>query len=128
MNKRLAVVVANGAVLASLLVYMLQLSFFAKLSEQLVYGAYGAVWYVFLYRAGRGAVGKLDALLIAMLGAVGLGFSPHRLRLGLYDSPDVIYSTGNSAALLLLFPLIHFVLTALFLWRRPTKQSHGEIS
>src|SRR5688572_3361195 len=100
MNKQFAAVFAIGAFLASLSVYVLQLSFYTKLSEQLVYSAYGAVWFVILFRAGRGSVAILDLLLLAMLSAVGLGFIPHRLRLGLYESPDVIYSTENNAVLL----------------------------
>ncbi len=122
-SRPITILASFGALLFSFLTYVLQLSFFTRLSEQVVYGSFGVVWYLFLYRTGQRPVGRLDLLLVSLLAAVGLGFSPHRLRLDLYENPDVVYSTQGGLGLLLLFPAVHFVLTACFLWRSAAKRS-----
>lgn len=116
-GRALIILLAIGAFVASLTIHVLQADFYARDYERIVYGAYGVIWFIVLFRLSRKLDSGLDSLLISLLAAAGLGFTPHRLRLAFFEdrSPDVIYSSGGEVFFVVLFPLAHFTLTLLFL-------------
>lgn len=80
--------------------------------EIAVCGAYGVMWFLFITRPPY-----RSPILLGCIAALGLGFSPQRLRLG--DSVSVMDA---------LVALIHFLSTATYLWagRKLTERTSGQ--
>ncbi|MCD9027828.1 hypothetical protein LDO26_06370 [Luteimonas sp. BDR2-5] len=101
--------------LVSLALYLAQIFLYTKDQEIIVYGVFGALWFLALSLNAFGAQIKSTTtgiFLLSGLAAFGLGFIPHRLRL----SPGIdIY--------VVLFPMIHFLATFAFL---TAKRKAGE--
>lgn len=102
MNRRF---VAYLVLVPSIVLYGFQITLFTTSEELLVYGAFGLLW--FLLVVGRSGA---RPLLLATLSALGLGFVPHRLRLG----------TGLAKldTFVVLVPLAHFLGMYAFCWLR----------
>ncbi|AMU99297.1 hypothetical protein [Xanthomonas citri] len=98
------------SLLVSLALYLAQIFIYTKDQEILVYGAFGALWFLAMYSNAFSAQFRTTTMGIALLSglaAFGLGFAPHRLRLGAgFD----IYVT--------LLPVAHFLATFAFLSAR----------
>ncbi|AOL21104.1 membrane protein [Xanthomonas phaseoli pv. phaseoli] len=95
------------ALLLSLALYLAQIFLYTKDQEILVYGVFGALWFLAMYLNAFSAQVRTTLtgiVVLSGLAACGLGFVPHRLRLG--PGAD-IYVT--------LFPVIHFLATFTFL-------------
>ncbi|GEM_PF-1946541 len=91
----------------SLALYLAQIFLFTKDHEILVYGAFGALWYLALYLDAFSAKAEstiAGIFMLSGLAALGLGFVPHRLRLG-----------PGSDLYVILFPVTHFLATFVFL-------------
>lgn len=98
------------ALLISLALYIAQILVYTKDQEILVYGVFGALWFLVMYFNAFGAQVRTTTLGIVLLSGVaafGLGFIPHRLRLG--PGLDIYVA---------LFPVIHFLATFAFLLAR----------
>lgn len=103
-------VLAISSLLASLALYLAQIFLYTKDLEILVYGVFGALWYTALYLNAFSAQVRITLTGIAILSglaAFGLGFVPHRLRLGAGFDIYVV-----------LFPAVHFLATFAFLSAR----------
>lgn len=91
----------------SLALYLAQIFLYTKDQEILVYGVFGALWFLALYLNAFSAKVETTTtgiFLLSGLAALGLGFVPHRLRLG--PGFDIY---------VVLFPVIHFLATFAFL-------------
>ena len=97
-------------------IYIAQVIFYTTHQELVVYGIYGALWYLALLSWRSVITRKRFMLLLSFLAAFGLGFVPHRLRLGSGMDPYVI-----------LFPVAHFVTTGLYLFLRRRTQMSGSV-
>lgn len=101
---------ASASLLASFALFLAQIFLYTKDQEILVYGVFGALWYMALYFSAFGVRARTSLagiLLLSGLAAFGLGFVPHRLRLG-----------GGFDVYVALFPTIHFFTTFAFLSAR----------
>lgn len=96
MSKR---IINYMALLPSMALYVYQIAIFTTDQELIIYGGFGILWFALLINKR-----STDLLLFAGLSAMGLGFVPHRLRLGETDD-----------FLVFLFPLIHFSSTYIYL-------------
>lgn len=95
------------SLLVSLALYFAQIFLYTKDQEILVYGVFGALWFLTMYLNAFSAQVRTTTtgiVLLSGLAAFGLGFVPHRLRL---DPGFDIYVA--------LFPVIHFLATFAFL-------------
>lgn len=108
---------AITSLLVSLALYLAQIFLYTKDQEILVYGMFGALWFLALSLDAFSAQVRTTTtgiFLLSGLAAFGLGFVPHRLRLG--PGFDIYVA---------LFPVIHFLATVAFLsarrkaWRAP---------
>lgn len=98
------------ALLISLALYLAQIFLYTKDQEILVYGVFGALWFLAMYLNAFSAPVRTTAtgiVLLSGLAAFGLGFVPHRLRLG--PGFDIYVA---------LFPVVHFLATFTFLSAR----------
>jgi len=103
------------SLLASAVLYLAQILVYTKDQEILVYGAFGALWYFALYRSSLGVkLAPASIIVVSVFAAFGLGFVPHRLRLG-----------GDFDLYVVLFPAIHFLTTFAFFAAQPDKQGRG---
>ena len=98
--------------LPSFVLYCFQVAMFTTDLEIAVCGAYGVMWFLFITRPPY-----RSSILLGCIAALGLGFSPQRLRLG--DSISVMEA---------LVALIHFLSTATYLWagRKLTERTAGQ--
>lgn len=95
------------ALLASIALYLAQIFFYTKDQELLVYGAFGVLWFAALSMNTFGRTSLIGMAVVSGLAAFGLGFVPHRLRLG-----------GGFDIYVVLFPVAHFIATLAYLWAR----------
>lgn len=96
--------IGMAALIASGVLYFAQIILYTKDQEILVYGALGMFWYSALYFNPTDKANLVGVALLSGLAAFCLGFVPHRLRLG-----------GGFDIYIILFPVLHFVTTFLFL-------------
>lgn len=95
------------SLLVSLALYLAQIFLYTKDQEIFVYGVFGALWFLSMYLNAFGAQVRTTLtgiVILSGLAAFGLGFAPHRLRLG--PGFDIYVA---------LFPMIHFLATFAFL-------------
>lgn len=95
------------ALLVSLALYLAQIFFYTRDQELLIYGALGVLWFSALLLNAFRMGATLSAALVSGFAAIGLGFVPHRLRLG-----------GGFDFYVVLFPVIHFIATFVYLKSR----------
>lgn len=98
------------SLLVSLALYLAQIFLYTKDQEILVYGVYGALWFLAMYlNAFNAQVRSRTAgiVLLSGLAAFGLGFVPHRLRFG--PGFDIYVA---------LFPAVHFLAAFIYLSAR----------
>jgi len=98
--------------LPSFVLYCFQVAMFTTDLEIAVCGAYGVMWFLFITRPPY-----RSSILLGCIAALGLGFSPQRLRLG-----------DSISAMEALVALIHFLSTAIYLWagRKLTERTSGQ--
>jgi hypothetical protein len=98
--------------LPSFALYCFQVAMFTTDIEIAVCGAYGVMWFLFITRPPY-----RSSILLGCIAALGLGFSPQRLRLG-----ESISTMGA------LVSLVHFLSTATYLWaaRKLTERTAGQ--
>lgn len=98
------------SLLISLALYLVQVIVYTTDQEALIYSAFGSLWFLAMYLNAFSAhvrTKNTGIFILSGLAALGLGFVPHRLRLG----PEFdIY--------IVLFPMIHFLSTFAFLLGR----------
>ncbi|MFC6840754.1 hypothetical protein [Xanthomonas theicola] len=93
--------------LASLALYLAQIFLYTKDQEIIVYGVFGALWFLAMYLNAFSVQVRTTTtgiILLSGIAAFGFGFVPHRLRLG--PGFDIYVA---------LFPVIHFLATFAFL-------------
>ncbi|WP_340648267.1 hypothetical protein [Pseudoxanthomonas winnipegensis] len=102
------------ALLASVMLYFAQIVFYTKDQELAVYGAFGMLWFAALGGNAFNSSSMASKLFLSGLAAFGLGFVPHRLRVG-----------GAFDLYILLFPVIHFFATFAYLSTRQKAGGRG---
>jgi len=98
---------ASISLLVSLALYLAQIFLYTKDQEIFVYGVFGALWFLAMYLdtfSVQVRTTLIGIVVLSGLAAFGLGFVPHRLRLG--PGFDIYVA---------LFPVIHFLATFAFL-------------
>lgn len=111
-------VLFTASLLVSLMLYIAQIFLYTEDQEILVYGVFGTLWFLALHLNAFSTQARTSAMgifLLSGLAAFGLGFIPHRLRLG--PGFDIY---------MFLFPVIHFLATFTFLSvRRNAEREQG---
>lgn len=109
----------KSALLASALLYAAQVGIFIRLYEQIIYGVLGFVWFFLVLNLRRKfLLDRLDTVLLSLIASFGIGFVPHRLRLGVFNSEDFLGAAMIDLVIIIAFPIIHFLLTMFFLSRK----------
>ena len=107
-------IVGIVALVASIALYFAQIVFYTKDQELAIYGAFGVLWFAALGGSAFNSLSMATRLILSGLAAFGLGFVPHRLRLG-----------GGFDLYVVLFPVVHFFATFAYLSKKRIKWNGG---